>query len=154
MDVIPVIGSSRSVVVVSGGSEVETWRFPLSFGPFGLAFGDSPRNPTGDIVARWRRTQRIDGVAAGRPDLTDSGGLIRAAVECCSEPIDWIVGRLVGEVGASLIRGFGGGEVEGVVLPASAHRHIGPFPIGGPVDDHEGPVGVALRCCGRGEIGR
>ena len=36
---------------------------------------------------------------------------------------------------------LGVGEVEGVGLSAAAHRHVGPFPVGGPVDDHEGAVG-------------
>jgi hypothetical protein len=51
------------------------------------------------------------------------------------------VAVLVGEVGALLISRSDVGEVEAVGLSAAAHRHIGPFPVGGPVDDHEGTVG-------------
>lgn len=47
----------------------------------------------------------------------------------------------VGEVGALLICGFGVGDVEGVVLLAATHRHVGPFPVGVPVDNHERTVG-------------
>ncbi len=125
----------------AAGSEVDTLRFPLSLGPFDLAFGELPGNPSGDITARGRRAQRIDGVAGGRPGLIDSGGLGRGAVKGGGETVEGIMGVLVGEVGALLIGWFGFGEVEGVVLPASAHRHISPFPIGSPVNDYEGPVG-------------
>ena len=62
---------------------------------------------------------------------------LRAAVR--RSRASWVT--LVGEVGALFISRFGVGEVEGVGLPAAAHRDVGPLAVGGPVDDHEGAVG-------------
>jgi len=73
--------------------------------------------------------------------LVYGGGLGRGAVERSDEALERIVGILVGEVGALFTCWFGVGEVEGVVLPAAAHRHISPLPIDSPVNDYKGPVG-------------
>ena len=47
----------------------------------------------------------------------------------------------MGEMGAVFVTGFGVGEVESVGLAASAHRHVGPFPVGTTDDDSEGALG-------------
>ena len=73
--------------------------------------------------------------------MVDSGDLGRATVERSGETLEGILATLVGEVDALLISEILGSEVEGVGLATAAHRHVGPFPVGGPVDDHEGVVG-------------
>lgn len=62
-------------------------------------------------------------------------------VEGGDEAFECFVVTVVGEVGALFFGVLVIGEVEGVGLAASAHRHVGPLPVGGPGDDHEGAVG-------------
>ena len=75
-------------LLLPASCEVEAGCSVLSFVSFGLAFGDLPEDPSGEITAWWWRTQRIDAVCAGcSPCLVDCGGLSRAAVERGGEPI-------------------------------------------------------------------
>jgi len=116
----------------AASGEVEAWCLPFGCIPFGLAFGDLAGDPSGDITTGWRRAERIDIVAGRRLGMVDSGGPGSSAVEGGGEPIESTVATLVGEVGALFILVSGVGEVEGVGLPAAAHRHVGPFPVGVP----------------------
>ena len=113
----------------------------MGYVSLGLAFSDLPGDPSGDVCAGWWRAKRINAVSRGRPGMVDSGGLGRAAVEGGGEAIESIVAIGVGEVGALFTLVLEVGEIEGVVLPATAHRNVGPLAVGGPVDDHEGAVG-------------
>ncbi len=113
---------------LAADGEVEAGCLPFGLVSLGLAFGDLPGDPSGDITAGWGRTQRIDVVGGCRSGMVDSGDLGRTAVERSGEAIEGIVATLVGEVGALLISGFGVGEVEGVGLPDRGSSPRRPIP--------------------------
>ena len=81
MSLIPDIGLSRSVMAVSGQQRGESWCLPFRCISFGLAFGDLPGDPSGDITAGWGRTERINVIGGCRPAMVDGGGLGRTTVE-------------------------------------------------------------------------
>ena len=81
MSLIPDIGLSRSVMAVSGQQRGESWCLPFRCISFGLAFGDLPGDPSGNITAEWGRPQRVDVVGEVRSGMVDSGHLGRTAVE-------------------------------------------------------------------------
>lgn len=121
-----------TVVALMGernASGQEWWR-TLELVSFSVALGDDPGDPFADAAAGRGRAERIKVFGDRRPSLVDSGELRRAAVERGGEVIKSIVATHVGEVGALFIGRLGVGEVEGVGLSASAHRHIGPVAVG------------------------
>jgi hypothetical protein len=118
----------------AANGEVWAWCLPLGCVTFCLALGDLPGDPSGDIGTGRGRAGRVNLGVVRRRGVVDGGGLCRATVECSVEAAEGVVVILVGEVGAQLIWRLGVGEVEGVGLPASAHRYIGPFAVGVPGD--------------------